>query len=366
MGGRIVVLLNFIIGLCAGQLRQHEHGTLPRKADSQRRDQELIALLRTSENHLDLAVDRQNQALVAVYESLKAADQTEIADLGSGGSSSPSSISIVPSNVPSSRPTTYPTMMPSALPSDAPSLVPSAFPSDAPSYIPSGYPSSIPSALPSVSPSDSPSDVPSNIPSAMPSPAPSLSPSSLPTVAPAPDLANASSGPSSVAAITGFSVAGAFILLGGVIVGRRVRTATNRHPPPPSCHVNAMDEEEGVDLSIVEGPQPSDITGSVGVLTPRYGSASGDEVDRYFPDEDCATPRRSHREVDDDDNLDMTGPFPAPEPYSPHNRKHQAIATMIHSQADSGFRRPSGLFSCPEERSGEDSDSVNLRPSHSL
>jgi hypothetical protein len=127
-----------------------------------------------------------------------------------------------------------------------------------------------------------------------------------------------------------------------------------------------MDEEEGVDLSIVEGPQPSDITGSVGVLTPRYGSASGDEVDRYFPDDDCATPRRSHRNGDDDDDLAMTGPFPAPEPYSPHNRKHQAIATMINSQAGSGFRRPSGLFSCPEERSNEDSDSENLRASKSL
>jgi hypothetical protein len=364
MRGRIVVLLNFIVGLCAGDMSYIDHDTLHGGMNGQGLDQELIAPPRRM-NQLDVEVDRQNQALVKVYQSLKAADQTDISDLGTGKTSAPSFLSPAPSSPPS----TYPTMMPSALPSDLPSLVPSSVPSDVPSYVPSAYPSSIPSSVPSIVPSDSPSDVPSNVPSATPSFVPSLPPSSLPTVAPAPDLVNASSGPNSTGAITGFSVAGAFLLLGGVIVGRRVRTANNHQPPTGSCQVHAMDEEEGVDLSIVEGPQPSDITGSVGVLTPRYGSASCDEVDRYFPDEDCATPRRSHRYVDhddDDDNLAMTGPFPAPEPYSPHNRKHQAIAMMINSQADTAFRRPSGLFSCPEEHSRDDSDSENLRASRSL
>jgi hypothetical protein len=169
-----------------------------------------------------------------------------------------------------------------------------------------------------------------------------------------PEVVSAAKGSNNIAAIAGFSVAGLFLMFGGIIVGRRLHAEISQSGGTASRHRHVVDEDDGVDVSIVEGPLPSDITASIGVSTPRYGAESGDEVDRYF--------------LDDGYKSD-SGPLSVPEPYSPHSKKHIAIANMIHSQTSStsqGFRRPSGFISCPEEPYFSDSDSDISRPAQSV
>jgi hypothetical protein len=172
-----------------------------------------------------------------------------------------------------------------------------------------------------------------------------------------PEVVSATNGSSSVPAIAGFSVAGVLLIFGGAVVGRRLHARNGENRGTSSCIHHVVDEDDGVDVSILEGPQPSDITGSIGVSTPRYGADSDDEVDRYFRDDGSEA-----------ENV-WIGRLPVPEPYSPHNKKHIAITSTIHSQASTaskGFRRSSGFTSCPEEPYFSDNDSDPTCPAQSV
>ena len=83
-----------------------------------------------------------------------------------------------------------PSEEPSSLPSSGPSIPPSFAPSDVPSSAPSPDPSSKPTVVSSLKPSFVPSGIPSAGPSSGPSLKPSQSPSDAPSTAPSVDLSS--------------------------------------------------------------------------------------------------------------------------------------------------------------------------------
>lgn len=239
-------------------------------------------------------------------------------------------------------------------------LDPSTTPaSDSPTAVPSDKPSSIPTFMPSDAPSDipsfSPSDVPSDFPSATPSISPSFRPSAAPTIS-STEISSSGSEASQVTTVAGFTAAGAFIILAGLVIGRRYRSESPPVRPSSSSfprHDN--DEDDGIDLAIIEGPQPSDITGSE-PRTPRFGSDTGDKYDS----ENHFSPRSEEGEGISQQPIDR---YNGPQPFSPDSKQHRAISTLIHAQADpvanqgfqpysdeeDGFASKCG--SCPEDAS---------------
>jgi len=94
------------------------------------------------------------------------------------------SLTVPPSQVPTSEPSSEPSGQPTSLPSCVPSSVPTSEPSSIPTVIPSSLPSSVPTSLPSAVPSSVPTAVPSQQPSYVPTGEPSGQPTSLPSSVP--------------------------------------------------------------------------------------------------------------------------------------------------------------------------------------
>jgi len=100
----------------------------------------------------------------------RALSQTEVTMIATT-ITDPSSISAIPSLLPSLLPSFVPSSLPSVIPSTLLSVNPSSLPSGIPSSLPSvsSLPSSLPSVIPSSLPSVNPSSLPSGIPSSLPS-----------------------------------------------------------------------------------------------------------------------------------------------------------------------------------------------------